>query len=320
MRTVYCSANLTGDCRKGWRDLIGEVYAPLDIDIPMRADFFGRICRSTLGDIELTEVQADRESARRTMRHIAQDRCESDLISWSVPEKSMSCSSTATAPSVPATLRWCISTRPIYFGTRRGSRNSASKSPLPCCNRERVNSRSTARSEGGQPQGPRLAASYANSLCNESNFISDELAYRVSTTASDLLSLLFASAEPSALPDDSVVRAALRRRCKAYIDARWADPDLSPAAIAGALGISVRYLHQCFASGGMSAMEYLRLQRLRRCRTDLSDPNYDRVAISEIALRNGFRNTCHFNEVFKAEFDLTPRDIRRDRMRQPSAW
>ena len=59
MRTVYCSDNLTGDRRKGWRDLIGEVYAPLDIDIPTRADFFGRICRSTLGDIELTEVQAD---------------------------------------------------------------------------------------------------------------------------------------------------------------------------------------------------------------------------------------------------------------------
>ena len=321
MRTVYCSANLTGDCRKGWRDLIGEVYAPLDIDIPMRADFFGRICRSTLGDIELTEVQADRESARRTMRHIAQDRCESYLYllvrsgEINVVQFNRDC----TVRAGDFTLVHLNS--PYIFRHKARVEKLGIKIPAPMLqSRASQLAQHCAVRRRATSGLSRLAASYANSLCNESNFISDELAYRVSTTASDLLSLLFASAEPSALPDDSVVRAALRRRCKAYIDARWADPDLSPAAIAGALGISVRYLHQCFASGGMSAMEYLRLQRLRRCRTDLSDPNYDRVAISEIALRNGFRNTCHFNEVFKAEFDLTPRDIRRDRMRQPSAW
>jgi hypothetical protein len=43
----------------GWRDLIGELYAPLDIDIPRRPDFFGRISLSTLGDVELTEVRVE---------------------------------------------------------------------------------------------------------------------------------------------------------------------------------------------------------------------------------------------------------------------
>jgi hypothetical protein len=72
MRTVYCSNTIPGDRRQGWQALIAELYAHLDIDIPAQEDFFGRICRSSLGDLELTEVRADSESARRTARHIAQ--------------------------------------------------------------------------------------------------------------------------------------------------------------------------------------------------------------------------------------------------------
>ena len=320
MRTVYCSDNLTGDRRKGWRDLIGEVYAPLDIDIPTRADFFGRICRSTLGDIDLTEVQADCESARRTMRHIAQDRCESYLYllvrsgEINVVQFNRDC----TIGAGDFTLVHLNS--PYLFRHKARVEKLGVKIPGPMLqSRTSQLAQHCAVPRRASKGLSGLAASYTNSLCNESNSISDELAYRLSTTTSDLLGLLFASTELVALPDDSVVRAALRRRCKAYIEARWADPDLSPASIASALGISVRYLHQCFASGDMTVMEYLRLQRLRRCRSDLSDPNCDLVAISEIAQRNGFRNTCHFNEVFKAEFGLTPRDIRCNRMARPSA-
>jgi len=272
-----------------------------------------------LGDIELTEVQTDSESARRTIRHIAQDRCEFYLylLVRSGEANIVQFDRDCTVRAGDYTLVHLNS--PYVFRHKARVEKIGVKIPGPMLqSRASQLARHCAVPRRATEGLSRLAASYANSLCYESDLISDELGYRLSTTTSDLLGLLFGSTEPLALPDDSVVRAALRRRCKTYIDARWADPDLSPASIAGALGISVRYLHQCFASSDMSAMEYLRLRRLRRCSTDLSDANCDQLPISEIALRNGFRNTCHFNEVFKAQFGVTPREVRRDRMKRPS--
>ena len=37
MRTIYCSATLVGDRRKGWQEVIAEIYAHLDIEISTRA-------------------------------------------------------------------------------------------------------------------------------------------------------------------------------------------------------------------------------------------------------------------------------------------
>jgi len=320
MKAVYCTDSLTGDYRKGWRDLIGEIYAPLDIDIPMRPDFFGRICVSTLGDIELTEVRADCETAHRTTRHIARDRCESFvyLLVRSGEINLVQFNRECTIRAGDFTLVHLNS--PYLF--RHKARVDKIGIKIPGSMLESRTDRLVEhcafpqRAAGGLA---RLAASFANDLCNESNFISEELAYRLSTTTGDLFGLLFAGRERLNLPDDSAVRAALRRRCKAYIDAHWADPDLTPALVAGAMGVSVRYLLRCFASGDMSVMEYLRLARLKRCRIDLSDPNRDQLPIAEIAQRNGFRNTCHFNQVFKATFGTAPRDIRRNRKRQPDA-
>src|SRR5262245_53360028 len=79
MGTVYSSENLRGDRRKGWQQLIGEIYANLDIEISGAENFFSQICRDDLGDIEFTSVLADSEFARRTRRHISQDQREAYL-------------------------------------------------------------------------------------------------------------------------------------------------------------------------------------------------------------------------------------------------
>jgi AraC-like DNA-binding protein len=165
----------------------------------------------------------------------------------------------------------------------------------------------------------RLTANHVNSVCGDAPFMSDELAHGVSRTTSDLFGLLFAGSEPSILPDETAVRAALRRRCMAFIDAHFADPGIDPAAIAQALGISVRYLHRCFEAADASVMEYLRLQRLKRCRADLADPGCNHAAISEIAVRNGFRNVCHFNDAFRAQYGMAPREIRRGAAEGPAS-
>jgi AraC-like DNA-binding protein len=312
MRRIYCSATLAGDRRKAWQEVIAEIYAHLDIEISTRADFFGRICRSTLGDVELTEVVTDGEAARRTARHIAHDQRESYLYllvragNLNVVQFNRDCTIRAgefTLVHLNSPYLFRHSTRVEKVGVKIPGPMLLSRVSHPAqhCAVPRSAAKGLAR----------LAASHVNGVCEEAPCLSNELAHGISRTTSDLFGLLFESADSSALPDETAVRAALRRRCMAYIDAHLANPDLDPAAISEALGISVRYLHRCFEPTDTSVMDYLRLQRLRRCYADLTDPSCNGASISELALRNGFRNICHFSEAFKVQYGMSARQVRR---------
>jgi AraC-like DNA-binding protein len=320
VRTVYCSDSLTGDRRKGWQDVIAQNYAHLEIEIPARTNFFGRICRSVLSNIELTEVVTDSELARRTARHIARDSRESYLYllvragSLNVVQFNRDCTIgagefTLVDLNAPYIFRHSLRVEKVGVKVPRYMLRSRTNQLAQHC----------AVSRKANEGLPHLVASYVNEVCKQVPFISDTDAHGVSRTTSDLFGLLFESVDPAMLPDETAVRAALRRRCMAYIDAHCAYPGLDPASIAGALGISVRYLHRCFESADVSVMEYLRLQRLRRCHADLADPSCNYLPIAEIARRNGFRNVCHFNEAFKAEYGISPGEVRRsDTGRQAS--
>lgn len=111
--------------------------------------------------------------------------------------------------------------------------------------------------------------------------------------------------------DLSAVQAAHFRRVALAIDRRLSEPDLHPTDIARDEGMSTRYLHKLFAQRGESFLEYLKTQRLERCRTDLLDPNYEAESIASIGQRWGFRNPAHFSRSFTAAFETTPTAVRR---------
>jgi len=88
------------------------------------------------------------------------------------------------------------------------------------------------------------------------------------------------------------------------------DPELTPQRVADRFGISVRTLHLRFAQIGETFGRWLVENRLEACRTALRDENQRGVNISEIAYRWGFNDLSHFNKVFRARFDQTPREWR----------
>lgn len=120
--------------------------------------------------------------------------------------------------------------------------------------------------------------------------------------------------------DLSAVQAAHFRRVALAIDRRLAEVDLHPADIAREEGMSPRYLHKLFAQRGESFLEYLKAQRLERCRADLLDPNYDAESISSIGQRWGFRDQAHFSRSFTAAFSATPTAVRRLRKTEGASY
>ncbi len=99
-------------------------------------------------------------------------------------------------------------------------------------------------------------------------------------------------------------------RVKRYLRERLDDPDLTPASIAAAHHMSLRYLHTLFRAQSESPVRWIQAERLDRCYADLSDPAQQHRSICDIAHRWGFRDAAHFSRAFRRRFGHTPRECR----------
>lgn len=127
----------------------------------------------------------------------------------------------------------------------------------------------------------------------------------VEATAVELLRLLVA-AQGSGTPEGYVVAA----RC--FIDGHLADPELCPARIAQAVGVSERHLTRVFTDTGEPPGAYVLTRRLDRAAALLADPSEDATPIAAIASRCGFTSQAYFARAFKARFGTTPLKARRE--------
>jgi AraC-like DNA-binding protein len=59
-----------------------------------------------------------------------------------------------------------------------------------------------------------------------------------------------------------------------------------------------------------SFRSYVQVQRLERCRRDLSDPAHAARHVSDIAFAWGFNDLAHFSRIFKQRFGASPREWR----------
>jgi AraC-like DNA-binding protein len=115
--------------------------------------------------------------------------------------------------------------------------------------------------------------------------------------------------EPVVAPD--VRRGNLAERVHAFIESHLGEPELTPAAVAAAHHISLRYLHKLFEPEPHGVAGWIRQRRLERCRDDLLDPAQADRPVAGIAARWGFSSAAHFSRVFREAYGLPPAEFRR---------
>jgi acetamidase/formamidase/AraC-like DNA-binding protein len=126
-----------------------------------------------------------------------------------------------------------------------------------------------------------------------------------------LLTLLRQPTPGNADAGGTTAREALLHRIYQTIE-RWLDdPDLTPARVAQAEGISERYLQKLFEATGDNFTHYLRQRRLHRTQDELANPANASQSVSEIAFRCGFNDAAHFSRAFRERFGQSPRAFRR---------
>jgi AraC-like DNA-binding protein len=106
------------------------------------------------------------------------------------------------------------------------------------------------------------------------------------------------------------VRTAFLERVKMHIACHLADPELRPASVAAALGVSERKLHLAFEPTGTSFAEFVRRRRLAECKAALASPVAADRSVADIAFGWGFQSLATFYRAFQREYGIAPQEVR----------
>ncbi len=156
-----------------------------------------------------------------------------------------------------------------------------------------------------------LAAGFVSLLPSRIGRLDATAGAKLTDQALDLVALAYSVEAAGTGVVLSSPRATTLFRLKSVIEARLCDPDLKPAAVAAAAGISIRYANDLLAQEDFSVERYILHRRLERCRRALEDPAQRHRTIGEIAFAWGFGDLSHFARRFRAAYGCTPGDCRR---------
>ena len=95
-------------------------------------------------------------------------------------------------------------------------------------------------------------------------------------------------------------------RCAARMHERLSDPELVAQDVALAAAVSLRTLHRAFAAEGRTFAGVLRELRLSGAQRLLSDRQFHRLNLVEVARRCGYADGSHFARQFRQALGTTP--------------
>ncbi|KMO20490.1 AraC family transcriptional regulator [Methylobacterium platani JCM 14648] len=131
--------------------------------------------------------------------------------------------------------------------------------------------------------------------------------------AAQATAILLAAAARMTTGSDAVERPLQRApvflAIRSYIDAEIGSADLGVEHLCRRFGVSRSGLYRLFAPLG-GVLEYVRRRRLARAYRDLAEGDGRAARVSEIAFRYGYGSPASFTTAFRAEFGLSPVDVK----------
>jgi AraC-like DNA-binding protein len=161
----------------------------------------------------------------------------------------------------------------------------------------------------GSPLGSLLGASF-DAAAAQLPLLSPELGDAVLQNLCGLVALACGASDEGRWSGQDSLRAARLEGAKRHIDQHLAEPGLTPASTAAALGISVRHLHLLFEPTGTSFAQHVARRRLLQCRAALASPAGTARSVADIAFGWGFKSLATFYRAFQHEFGMPPTALR----------
>ena len=324
MDIAFATTHVDPDERlAAWRELVGRAFLPLAIT-PLQAgrragDFGASVTGSDWGELTVWRVRATPMSAVRTARHIKSSARDDYLLALHISGTAAGAQDGRQVILGPGDLALFDPTRPysIVFRGPGTFEHVIYQVPRASIDARCPAGAMTAVRVPAASGAGRLASPYLQTLAQPAGPPGDLPQQAFIDAGLDLAigALRTTVATGSQL---DLRRRSLIGELKRYALAHLGDPALSPATAARASYISVRQLHRLFADEGISFGAWLREQRLRRCRDDLTNQQLTHHAVAEIAARWGFRSAAHFTRAFHARYGITPAGLRPQRFPGPT--
>jgi AraC-like DNA-binding protein len=294
-----------------WQDIVCDTFVGLDCQSDMHDAFWGSVSQSAVGPATFTRVDSCAQRVFRTPSRIA--RASEDFVLVALGNSGVNGVYQDGREAVVSAGQFTIydTTRPYELRFDDSFSQTILQMPRKLL-QQRIGAFDmlTATTFSSDHPLESLVYEFLVGMSKTIDHVDPATATRLLDQALDLVAMAFADRMHQRPPDQSSHRSALLYRLKNYILTHLRDPELSMPRAAAAIGISPRYASDLMAAEQTSFRSYVQVQRLERCRRDLSDPAHAARHISDIAFAWGFNDLAHFSRIFKQRFGASPREWR----------
>ena len=298
-----------------WCDYFAkQAHSITPSEIPDPGAFRAEASGSVAGGFALLDIESGLERVRRTSADVAKDKSEGFFIRrfrrptiWRI-----------VAGGIPVDLihepgDFCVSSTEWQFDAESKGPASfdiliipqAALSPLLAGGRLAR----PFRLPGASPLGSLLGAAMGAAKA-QAPLLSDQLGEAVLRNLCGLVALACGASDEDAERGRDTRRSAQLAAVKRYVDLHLADPGLTPAIAAAALGMSARQLHRLFEPSGGTFARYVLRQRLLQCRDTIAGATGTGRSVVDIAFGWGFNSMATFYRAFVSEFGSPPAVLR----------
>lgn len=295
-----------------WRHVLGGTLGPLELQAPEDPDFRDQLVAGQLGALRVGDISVHQPGvAHRTARHVRREPQDVWYVGVQTRGRAVVEQGGRQARLDPGDMVLLDLSRPCRWitGPARATALAFPRDLLPL-RTDDVQRTTAVRIPGDEGPGA-LVSALAPLLPEQVDACGTAEAARVGTATIDLVtSALAARMDREQHVPPPVRQRALLLQVTEFVEQHLGDPDLSPATVAAAQHISVRYLHKLFRPEGVTLGEWIRQRRLERCRRDLLDPAQRQRTVTTIAARWGFTSPAHFSRLFRDAFGTSPSEYR----------
>ena len=311
MSTVYTTDHLPAAERFDfWRDVICDAYLPIQCTTPEIARFEGRIELDRLSKLDISRVTGSPQRVTRHKGQITRDADAFFMLSLQMSDTGHLSQGGRSAALNPGDFGLYSTADPYEILCNDPVNQLIVQMPHEAL---------LAR----VPQAHMLTGLGVSATTELGGLVSSQLrqtaasvvgqSILVQSHLQDMMLDLIA-AGLSTLTEDRIELSRpdqlLLVRAKGVIRDHLRDEHLSPALVAGAVGMSKRNLARVFERGGETIAGCIRRSRMQAIAADLVDPLLAAHSISQLACKYGITNFQHFSKMFKDTFGMTPRAYR----------
>lgn len=295
-----------------WNDCAVQALAmPISVDAVEPRDFWGKISRICLTNVDIAEVQSGAAVVRHSARHAARTAQGWFQLLMQLAGHSSYRQGGRAANLSPGDFTLVDCSRPyeLTFGADVANlvvtvHRENLKALIGC-----PDSLAAVKLSGASgPSG--LASRFFRELWRDpQSIIAGSLSPFLERAILDMLAIAY-----SPIPQNSVVATpyVMSRRVTVlrHIEQHLTDPQLDARTIAAALRVTPRCIYRLFEDDEETLAKYIQRRRLEEAARALTNPTQPHRAISSIAYDHAFASLAHFSRVFREFYGSCPSDYR----------